>query len=205
MKLLHLDTSIMGDKSVTRTLTAAIVKKLTNGDQVDVTYHDLAAEPLPHITAAVLAAAHPVSGMDGAPDAQAQAAREVSERMLEEFLAADTVVIGAPMYNFSVPSQLKSWIDRMCVPGKTFRYGASGPEGLAGGKRVIVAVARGGFYGPESAAVSAEHGESYLRAVFGFLGITDLQFVLAEGIAVGEETRTKALAAADEAIGQLAA
>ena len=205
MKLLHLDASIMGDKSVTRTLTAAIVSKLSGGSPGDVTYRDLAAEPLPHITTALLAPVHPASGMTGAPDAHERAAREMGERVLEEFIAADVVVIGAPMYNFSVPSQLKSWVDRVCVPGKTFRYGAKGPEGLAGGKRVIVAVARGGFYGAESAAVSAEHGESYLRAVFGFLGVTNLQFIVAEGIAVGEETRAKALAAADDAIGQLAA
>ena len=205
MKLLQLDTSIMGDKSVTRELTASIVKKLAAGGDIEVTYHDLAAEAPPHLTAAFLPNAHPASQMAGALDASAQSLRDASERMLAEFLAADIVVIGAPMYNFSVPSQLKSWIDRICVPGKTFAYGPSGPHGLAGGKRVIVAVARGGFYGPESAAASAEHGESYLRSVFGFLGITDIRFILAEGLAVGAESRAKAVAAADEAIGQLAA
>ena len=205
MNLLHIDTSIMGAKSVTRELTAAIVGKLGAASQVAVTYHDLAAEPLPHISAAALAGAHPVSGMAGALDGPAQAMREVSERMLEEFVAAEIVVIGAPMYNFSIPSQLKTWIDRICVPGKTFRYGPSGPQGLMGDKRVIVAVARGGFYGPESAAASAEHGETYLRALFGFLGVTDIEFILAEGLAVGEESRAKAVAAAGAAIGQLAA
>ena len=205
MKVLQLDTSIMGDKSVTRELTAAIVKKLAAGDRVEVTSYDLAAEAPPHLTAAALPNAHPASAMAGALDASAQTTREASERILEEFLAADVLVIGAPMYNFSVPSQLKAWIDRICVPGKTFAYGPNGPHGLAGGKRVIVAVARGGFYGAQSAFASAEHGESYLRAVFGFLGITDIEFILAEGLAVGAESRAKAIAAADEAIGQLAA
>ncbi len=205
MKLLHLDTSIMGAKSVTRELTAAVVGKLTAGGQAAVTYRDLAAEPLPHITAAALAGAHPASGMAGALDAQAQALRDASEQVLEEFIAADVVVIGAPMYNFSIPSQLKTWVDRICVPGKTFRYGPAGPQGLMGGKRVVVAVARGGFYGPESAAASAEHGESYLRALFGFLGVSEVEFILAEGLSVGEESRAKAVASAGEAIGQLAA
>ena len=131
----------------------------------------------------------------------AQAIRDASQAMLDEFMAADIVVIGAPMYNFTVPSQLKAWIDRIVIPGKTFKYGAHGPEGLVHGKRVIVAIARGGFYGPESAAVSAEHAESYLRSGFGFLGVTDLEFVLAEGVSAGEESKTKAMSAARDAIG----
>ncbi len=205
MNLLHLDTSILGDKSVTRELTAAIVTKLAADEHVSTTYLDLAAEALPHITPAALPGAHRVAQMAGALDGPMQAMRDASERILEDFIAADVVVIGAPMYNFSIPSQLKAWIDRICVAGKTFGYGPNGPYGMVAGKRVIVAVARGGFYGPESAAISAEHGESYLRAVFGFLGVSDIKFILAEGLAVGEESRAKAVAAANAAIGQLAA
>ena len=108
---------------------------------------DLVATPLSHLT------------LGGSGD----------DDVLDEFLAADTVVVGAPMYNFTVPSQLKAWIDRILVAGKTFRYGANGPEGLAGGKRVIVALSRGGFYEDNSAF---EHAKSYLQAAFGFIGIT---------------------------------
>ena len=160
---------------------------------------------MPHLTVASLPSAHPAAKMAGPLDAAAQAVRDESDRMLEEFLAADTVVIGAPMYNFTVPTQLKAWIDRVVISDKTFRYGANGPEGLAGGKRVFVAIARGGFYGSETATVSAEHAESLLRTAFNFMGVTDLQFILAEGLAAGEASKTKALASARDAVGQLAA
>jgi FMN-dependent NADH-azoreductase len=204
MKLLHVDSSILGAGSVSRELSALIVRKLTADVEAAVTYHDLAAEDLPHLTLAALPSAHPRSALAGALDAGGQSRRDASDRLLDEFLAADVVVVGAPMYNFGVPSQLKAWIDRLAVPGKTFRYGEGGPEGLMGGKRVIVALARGGFYGEETAMVSAEHAQSYLRAVFGFLGI-DPDFVLVEGLAAGEQTKTRAMAAARDAIGQLAA
>lgn len=202
MKLLHLDASILGGGSVSRQLSALIVERFPDAD---VTYRDLVADNLPHMTTATLPSAHRAAGMAGPLDAAAQALRDASDRTLEEFLATDVVVIGAPMYNFTIPSQLKAWLDRILIAGKTFQYGADGPEGLAGGKRVIVAVARGGFYGPETAHVSAEHAESYLRAVFGFIGIADVEFVLAEGIAAGEQSRAKALASARDAVGQLAA
>ncbi len=105
--------------------------------------------------------------------------------MLEEFLAADIVVIGAPDVHFTIPSQLKAWIDRIVIAGKTFRYGAAGAEGLAGGKRVIIAVSRGGFYGAGTPAAAMEHLETYLRGVFGFIGVTDLEIIVAEGLLVG--------------------
>ena len=202
MKLLHIDTSILGKGSVTRELTALIVERLADKGGVEVTHRDLASESLPHFDLPTLPGAHPLAGMAPSFDA---AARAASDRMLEEFIAADTVVIGAPMYNFTIPSQLKAWIDRVVVPGKTFRRGENGPEGLAGGKRVIVAVARGGFYGEGTAAVSAEHAESYLRSVFSFIGITDLEFIRAEGLSAGEADKSKAVASAREAVQQLAA
>nr|WP_042671296.1 FMN-dependent NADH-azoreductase [Methylobacterium sp. B34] len=205
MKLLHIDSSILGGGSVSRELSALIVKWLTQGAQAEVIYRDVVAEKLAHMTPATLPSAHPASAMAGPLDATAQAARDNSDRILEEFLAADVVVIGAPMYNFTIPSQLKAWIDRLGVPGKTFRYTEHGPEGLAGGKRVIVALARGGFYGPESAAVSAEHAESYLKTVFGFMGIAQPEFVVAEGLSTGDHNKTQALASARNAIQQLAA
>ena len=125
--------------------------------------------------------------------------------MLDEFLAADILVLGAPMYNFTLPSQLKAWIDRIAVAGKTFRYGANGAEGLAGDKRVIVAISRGGFYGAGTPAAAREHLETYLRSVFGFIGVTRLEFISADGVQIGPEHREKALANALEAATNLQA
>lgn len=204
MKLLHVDTSILGGRSVSRELTALIVERLTAGAQSDITYRDLTAEAVPHLTAVSLPSKHPGSAMAGRLDAASQAIRDESDRMLEEFLAADVVVAGAPMYNFTVPSQLKAWIDRLIVPGTTFKPGPNGVEGLAKGKRVIVAVARGGFYGPGTATLPAEHAETLLRTAFGFMGITP-EFVLAEGMNFGPDAKAKAVASAREAVGKLAA
>lgn len=202
MKLLHVDSSILGRGSVSRTLSAEIAaaqRALHAG--LEVSYRDLAAAPIGHLNGAHLAAAQ------GAVPADAAIEKDIAlgEAMLDEFLAADIVVIGAPMYNFSVPSQLKAWIDRLAVAGKTFRYTAEGPEGLAGGKKVIVASSRGGFYGPGTPAAVWEHQESYLRAVFGFFGITDISFVRAEGVALGTEARDKAIEAARGEVTKLAA
>ena len=205
MKLLHIDTSILGPGSVTRDVTALAVKRITEGKQATVTYRDLAAEPAPHLPFATMPTDHPASAHAGPLDAAAQAIRDESQAMLDEFVAADVVVIGAPMYNFTIPSQLKAWIDRIVIPGKTFRYEAGRPKGLVAGKRVIVAIARGSFYGPDTAAASAEHAESYLRSVFGFLGVTDLEFILAEGVSAGDENKAKAMASARDAVKQLAA
>jgi FMN-dependent NADH-azoreductase len=125
----------------------------------------------------------------------------LGSQMLEEFLAADVVVIGAPMYNFSIPSQLKAWIDRVAVAGKTFRYTANGPEGLAGGKRIIIASSRGGVYSEGSAAAPMDFQETYLRAVFGFLGVTDFEFVRAEGVNLSEDNKVESLKTAHASIG----
>jgi FMN-dependent NADH-azoreductase len=187
MKLLHLDASALGSHSVSRGLTAAIVAELSRNTPVsEVIYHDLVAKPLPHWT--------PVA------DASDPAA-VLGNQMLEEFMAADVVVIGAPMYNFSIPSQLKAWIDRISVAGKSFRYTANGPEGLAGGKRVIIASSRGGVYSEGSAAAPFDFQETYLRAVFGFLGVTDIEFVRAEGVAISEDNKAESLKSAHATIG----
>ena len=198
MKLLHLDSSILGGNSASRTLSAAIAGQLA-GQGADIVYRDLAADPLPHLTGEHFAArlgATPVS-------ADLQRAIATDQAVLDEFLAADTVVIGAPFYNFGVPSQLKAWIDRVAVAGKTFRYTANGPEGLMAGKRVILAVSRGGFYGAGTPAAGMEHGESHLRAVFALMGITNVEVVAAEGLAIGPEQREKSLQAALAAVTQL--
>ena len=179
MTILKIDSSITGETSVSRVLTRSITDQLSAANpQATVIERDLVASPLAHLT-------------ERGQDAD----------VLDEFLGADTVVIGAPMYNFSVPSQLKAWIDRIAVAGKTFQYGANGPEGLVGDKRVIVAVSRGGFY---EAGNSFEHVEAYLKPMFNFLGI-EPEFVRAEGVAVGPEQRDAGLARGLADIERLAA
>lgn len=198
MKLLHLDSSVLGPHSVSRQVSAAIVDRLRQSTpSLDIVYRDLTQTPLAHLSGSHLAAAQgaPAPAELG-PDLAASAA------VLDEFLAADIVVIGAPMYNFTIPSQLKAWIDRVLVAGKTFSYGTNGPQGLAGGKRVIVAISRGGYYGP---AALGEHLETYLRWVFGFIGITSPEFIFADGIQVGPDHREKAVAGALEAATSLRA
>jgi FMN-dependent NADH-azoreductase len=201
MKLLHIDSSVFGPNSVSRQVSAAIVDRLrqvTPG--LDVVYRDLASTPLAHLTGSHLAAAQGT-----APETALQQDIAAGQAMLDEFLAADIVVLGAPMYNFTIPSQLKAWIDRILVAGKTFKYDAQGVEGLAGNKRVIVAVSRGGFYGAGSPFAVGEHVETYLRWVFGFISVTNLEFISADGVNVGPEHREKALAGALQAATNLRA
>jgi FMN-dependent NADH-azoreductase len=195
MKLLHVDASVLGPNSVSRQVSAAAVERLkAQTPGLEVIRRDLAVPPLPHLTGEHLA---------GAESVQHELA--AGQAALDEFLAADIVVIGAPMYNFTIPTQLKAWIDRILIAGKTFRYGANGAEGLAGDKRVIIAISRGGFYGPGAPAEAAEHLETYLRTVFGFIGVTDVEFIVAEGIQVGPEHRVKAIEGALERATQLKA
>lgn len=184
MKILHLDSSILGDGSVSRTLSAAIVDHLAIDEPAaDVTYRDLSAEPLPHLTLEAWMA------LDQGQD-------------VEQFLEADVVVIGAGFYNFSIPSQLKAWIDRIAVRGRTFSYGENGVVGLATGKRVIVALARGNMYAGASPHRAEEHAETLLRSFFKFVG-ADVEFIIAEGIALGEEARKEALAGALDQVSRL--
>ena len=174
MKLLHIDSSILGGNSASRALSAAVVAARKAADApLQVTYRDLDATPLPHLSGGSLAASDP---------AEAEAAAQV----MQEFLDADVIVIGAPMYNFGIPSTLKAWIDRLAVAGKTFRYNDQGmAEGLAGGKQLIIASSRGGFHQTSG----MDFQEPYLRQVFAFMGITDIEFVRAEGLAVSPQQR----------------
>lgn len=191
MKLLHIDASILGGNSVSRQLSAAAVEHLRQTNpEIDVIYRDITATPLAHLTGAHLAAAQ-------GETPEASGVREdmaASQAVLDEFLAADVVVIGAPMYNFTIPSQLKAWIDRILVAGKTFKYTDKGVNGLAAGKRVIVAISRGGFYGADTPSAAGEHLETYLRWVFGFIGIHDPEIIVAEGIQISPEQRERAMA-----------
>ena len=185
MNILHVDSSALGNHSVSRELGRAVVEKaLLVHPGAQVAYRDLAANPLPHWAPAA--------------DASDPAVRAGSD-VLDEFLAADVVVIGAPMYNFSIPSTLKAWIDRVMVAGKTFRYGANGPEGLAGGKRVVIVSSRGGIYS-EGPMQALDFQENYLRKVFGFIGVTDVEIVRAEGVNLSPENKQRAIASALEAI-----
>lgn len=185
MKLLHIDSAATGGQSVTRELTLAIVSCWHAAvPGLAVTYRDLDAQPLAHLTSGLLAKADPAAAAE-------------SERTLQEFLDHDVIVIGAPMYNFAVPSTLKAWIDRIAVAGRTFRYTADGPEGLAGDKRVVIASCRGSLYGDNH---PADFQEAYLRQVFGFLGVRKVGFVRAEGVGLSPEQRASALATAHAAI-----
>jgi FMN-dependent NADH-azoreductase len=196
MKILQIDSSILGDNSVSRELTAHIAAQLKQDNPgATFTTRDLAAQPLAHLTAAIY------TGLQ-TPDAGDNAELADNFKVLEEFLAADTVIIGAPMYNFGIPSQLKAWIDRLGVPGKTFSYTAEGPKGLAGGKKVIVASSRGGAYKDMPHETAMDHQEAYLKALLGFIGVTDIEFIRAEGIGMGAEARSKAI---DGAKGQISA
>jgi FMN-dependent NADH-azoreductase len=190
MKLLHIDSSVLGPHSVSRQVSAAIVDRLQKATpDLNVTYRDLTATPLAHLSGSHLAAAQ-----GAVPEAVAlQQDLAAGQTVLEEFLAADIVVIGAPMYNFTIPSQLKAWIDRILVSGKTFKYSAQGVEGLAGNKRVIIAISRGGFYGAGTPSAAAEHLETYLHSVFSFIGIANPEIIVAEGVQIGPEQREKAL------------
>ena len=197
--LLRIDSSILGEQSVSRRLTAAIVARLRAvAPDALVSHRDVAAEPLPQFTGALAAGrAQSVEQRDPATHRDI----ELLDAVLDEVLAADTIVIGAPMYNFAVPSQLKAWLDAIAVAGRTFRYTEKGPEGLLGHKRVIVASSRGGLYGADTPNASADHQESYLRVFFGFLGVRDLEIVRAEGVMMGAEVKERAL---DSALRQAA-
>lgn len=176
MNILKIDSSVNGNDSITRKLTADIIAGLVEGkQQVSVTSRDLAADPLPHL--------------EERPD---------MNEALAQFQAADVVVIGAPTYNFTVPTQLKAWFDRLAMAGETFRYTEQGVEGMVKDKRVIVAIASGGHYEDGSAF---EHNKSYVKAFFNFLGV-EPEFVAASGVAMGAE---EAIDRAEEQIEKLAA
>jgi FMN-dependent NADH-azoreductase len=201
MKLLHIDSSVLGPHSVSRQVSKAIVDRLRKARPgLEIVYRDLSSTPLAHLSGPHLAA-----GQGATPDAALQQDLAAGRAVLDEFLAADIVVLGAPMYNFTIPSHLKAWIDRILVAGKTFKYDAQGVEGLAGNKRVIVAISRGGFYGAGTPAAAGEFVETYLRWVFGFIGIANPEFISADGVQVGPENREKALAGALQAATNLQA
>ncbi|WP_431276614.1 FMN-dependent NADH-azoreductase [Variovorax ureilyticus] len=194
MKLLHVDSSVLGTNSVSRQLTAEIVAEWRkNHPNTTVEYLDLAVDTPNHFSADALGIK---VGVQAEPTEAQRRENEVSERLVSQFLASDVIVVGAPLYNFTVPTQLKAWIDRPAQAGRTFKYTDKGPVGLAGGKTVIVASSRGGIYSTSEGGQAMEHQESYLKVVFGFFGITDVRFVRAEGVGMGDAAKAAALAAA---------
>lgn len=200
--ILHIDSSILAANSVSRQLSAKIVtRELELHPDAKIIRRDLVAESVQHLSVGHMAA------WQGDDSARAALADDLAagETYIEDLFTADMIVIGAPMYNFTVPSQLKSWIDRVVVAGRTFQYGPSGPESLLPpGKKVIIASARGGIYTGDSPAATLEHHESYLRAALGFIGITDVEVIRAEGVAMGEEARALAITEAEADIEALA-
>lgn len=195
MKLLHIDSSILGDNSASRQISQRVVAAWQAAEpSAQVVYRDLAADAISHFSAATLVAA-------GTPDELRDAAQQhearLSSETLQEFLAADAVVIAAPMYNFTVPTQLKAWIDRIAVAGQTFRYTEAGPEGLCGNKKVIVVSTSGGLHVGQPTGVAHEE---FLKVFLGFIGITDVEFVRAHGLAYGDEHRSNAMQAAQAQI-----
>ena len=195
-KLLHIDSSILGGNSVSRQLTAQIVASWRAAHPAtQVSYLDLAVDTPSHLSAESLGFRMPAGTATLSETAQRENA--ISEALVSQFLAADVVVIGAPLYNFSIPTQLKAWIDRIAQAGRTFTYTDKGPVGLAGGKTIIVASTRGGMYSTSDAGNAMEHQESYLKTIFGFFGVTDVRFVRAEGLAMGEAGKAAALASAE--------
>lgn len=202
--LLQIDSSPLAANSVSRQLTASIVETLLSADPTaSVVRRDLAAAPPDHLSGELLQVVK-FRNLDSLNDRQKEELA-LTDALVDEFLAADTVVIGAPMYNFSIPTQLKAWLDRLAQPGRTFRYTEKGPEGLAGGKKVIIASSRGGKYAGTPYETVMDHQEAYLRAFLGFIGVTDVTVVRAEGVAMGPDARTQALESAQGEIRRLAA
>lgn len=194
MNVLRIDSSASGEHSVSRKLSAALTRAIVEANpSATVVSRDLAAAPIGHFGADAMRALRPRAGENAPQTASVQAEAALAEEVLNEFLDADVVVIGAPMYNFSIPTQLKAWIDRLAQGGRTFRYTAKGPEGLAGGKRLVIVSSRGGKYAGEAYETAMDHQEAYLRTVFAFFGITDVTVLRAEGVDTGAEARAQAI------------
>lgn len=198
MKILHIDSATTGENSVSRELTKAALDHFTaKHPDAEVTSLDFDTDPLPHLTAATTGAIR----LPAEAHTPEMAAAFAAERaVLDQFLASDIVILGVPMYNFTIPSSIKAWLDRLGVPGVTFSYSEAGPKGLAGGRRVIVVSSRGGEYAFDG---PMEHQETYLRDMFGFIGIDDVEFIRAEKIGYGPDVRAAAIADAKAEIAKL--
>ncbi len=198
MKILHLDSSVLGESSASRALTRHVVEAWRAAEPNAVTrYRDLGAQAPQHLSPDYFA-------IGAVPEekrsAQQSSELKLSDALIEEFLAADALIIGAPLYNFAIPSGLKAWIDRIMVAGKTFKYSAEGPVGLAGDKKVVIVATSGGKY--EGTPVDAAH-IGHLKTVLNFVGVKDITVVRAAGLNMGPESRAEALAGAEAQIAAL--
>lgn len=191
MNILHISSSARGSESYSNRVAANVVAEISaRSPGATVTARNLAADPLPHIDDDFVAATKSAAG----PQTERQRAQLAqSDALVDELLAADVIVIAAPMINFSIPSNLKTWIDNVARAGRTFRYSEKGPQGLVTGKQVILVVARGGAY-PEGAALDFQ--VPYLKGVLGFLGMTDVEVIEVERTAFGPDVAEQAVVAA---------
>jgi len=186
MNIMHIDSSILGAHSLTRPLSALTVAGVVAANPgASIEHRDLGENPIPHLTGADFAARG-----------------QMVDPVLEQFKAADVIVIGSPMYNWTISSQLKAWIDHIAVAGETFTYTPQGPKGLAGGKKVIVVTGRGSSM-LDARYDGYDHQEPYLRTVFGFLGIDDVTFIHAQGVALAPGARPAVVAKAEAEIERL--
>jgi len=201
-KLLYLNSSVRNTGSVSRLLSSEFVTKWKAANPTaSVIERDLASHPVPHLTEQMMGAYF--TPADQRSDEQISTVK-LSDDLVAELLAADMIVIGAPMYNFSVSSTLKAWIDHVARAGLTFTYGANGPEGLVTGKKVVIFTSRGGVYSTGPAKAMDFH-ETYLRAALGFLGLSEITFVHSEGLAMGDEAVNTAMTGSRIAIDSLIA
>jgi FMN-dependent NADH-azoreductase len=193
--VLHIDSSPLGDRSVSRKLTAKVLAELKESHpDTQIVTRDLGTSPLPHLSGITIGAFF--TPADQRNPASNEALKQ-SDEVIDELFAADVIVIGAPMWNFGIPSSLKAWIDHIARAGRTFKYGASGPESLLQvGKKVIIVSSRGGIYSSGPMQVM-DHQESYLKAILGFIGLHDVSIIRAEGVAMGEEAVRGAMDSAD--------
>ncbi len=204
MNILHIDASPLGEASISRQLTAAVIARLQQDHpSAAVAHRDLTASPISHLSGELLQVLRAAPGSTPPSGPAVRAEADQTDALIAELLGADVVVIGAPMFNFSIPSQLKAWIDRVAQAGRTFRYTAEGPVGLAVGKKVIVVSTRGGMYAGTAYEAAMDHQEAYLRTVLNFLGMTDVTYVRAEGVAMSAERKQEALATANRQIADL--
>mgnify|MGYP001408553066 CR=1 FL=1 len=189
-KILHIDASAQGERSESMRLSDDFIQrwKMRHPDD-EIIQRDIVDNPLPHIDGLILDSMM-TPPIQRTPEQRAVAAQY--EELVQEFLDADVLVLGVPMYNFTIPSTLKAWIDHITVPGRTFEYAEEGPRGLVDGKQIYILSTRGGFYGDGP----MDHQVNYLRTLFGFLGIEDIQIIQAEGLNVSPETRDQSIEAA---------
>jgi FMN-dependent NADH-azoreductase len=198
-KVLVLNSSVSGEASASRALVHSLVERLSRPG-VAVIERDLGADPIPHLTPETMPT---IRGVDPVTPVQHEA-RALADGLIAELKDSDLLVIGAPMYNFAIPTGLKAWFDHVLRAGATFRYSEAGPEGLVTGKKAIVVLSRGGLYS-EGPAAAVDFQEPHLRQLLGFMGITDVTFVRAEKLGFGPEAREQALADARDELGRLAA